>query len=118
MFFCKLVPMIKLMAGAFTALCLLTACLFLAFSPTFPERLPSDAAGWASALFALFRQPVGAGVVLSLSVLLAAVAASVTELLLGLIFSVLSALLALVCLLCVLGARYPGFAESLLNFLS
>lgn len=117
MFFCKLVPMIKLAAGLFTALCLLAAFIFLAFSPTFPEHLPSDAAGWAAALIALFHRPVAAGIVLSLSALLAATAASVSELLLGLVFSLLAALLALVCLLGVLGARYPGFAESLLNFL-
>ena len=108
--------MIKLAAGLFTALCLGAAVLFLFLSPGFPEKLPSDAAGWVAGLFALFRQPVAAGVTLSLSVLLAAVAASVTELLLGLIFSLTAALLALICLLAVLGARYPGFADTLLAF--
>lgn len=116
MFFCKLVPMIKLAAGLFTALCLAAAVLFLLFSPGFSENLPSGAAGWAEALFALFRQPAAAGILLAFAVLLAAVAASVTELLLGLLFSLLAAAVALICFLAVLGARYPGFADAVTNF--
>jgi hypothetical protein len=116
MFFCKLVPMIKLAAGLLTALFLLAATLFLVMTPGFPEDLPSTASGWIAAWFLLFREPLSAGVILSFSILLAVVAASVTELLLSLVFSLVSALLALFCFLGALGARHPGVAETITQF--
>jgi hypothetical protein len=109
--------MIKLGCGALTMLCLLAAAFLLWQSPEVPESLPVDLAEWATAWFALFRNPVAAAALFSLCVALAVMAASVTELLLGLLFSLLTAATSVLCLMGALGAQHPPFAESVKNFL-
>lgn len=109
--------MIKLGCGALTMLCLLAVAYLLWQSPGVPEKLPSDLAGWVAAWIHLFRNPVAAASLFGLTVALAVVAASVTELLLGLLFSLLTAAAALLCLIGAFGAQHPPFAESVLNFL-
>jgi predicted permease len=109
--------MFRLGCGTVTFICLLAATFVLWQAPDFPERLPSDLSDWAVAWFDLFRNPVAAAALVSLCVALAIAAASVTELLLGLIFSVLTAVISLLCLLGVLGAQYSGVADSVENLL-
>lgn len=109
--------MIKLGCGAFSVLCLLAAVVMLWLMPGFPEKLPGEAADWAVAWFGFFGNPVTAFAILALCVALSVAAASVTELLLGALLSVVAGAASLLCLLGVLGAQFPGFAKSLENFL-
>jgi hypothetical protein len=108
--------MIKLGCGLFSLLCLLVAAILLWQTPGFPERLPTDLADWAVAWFKLFGNPVGALTLFGLCVAFAVASASVTELLLGLLFSITTAALSIFCLLGALGATYKPFAEAVENF--
>ena len=98
-------------------LCLLAAAVLLWLVPGFTGNLPGELADWAVAWFGFFRNPVTALAILALCVALSFAAASVTELLLGAVLSVVAAAASLLCLLGVLGAQFPGFAKSLENFL-
>lgn len=108
--------MIKLGCGAISLLCLLVAAFVLWQTPGFSEALPSAMADWAIAWFKLFHNPVAAVALVTLCVAFAVAAASVTELLLGIAFSLLTALLSLLCLFGALGAAYKPFAETVENF--
>ena len=103
--------MLKLGCGLVALLALLAAAALLWTGTGVPEALPSGLAGWAAAWFGAFRSPAVSVLLFAFCALLAFAAASVTELLLGILFSVLSTLAALFCLLGALGAKYPGVAE-------
>ncbi len=109
--------MIKLGCGALSLFCLLAAAFLLWQAPGFFESLPAGAANWATAWFNLFQNPVAALSLFGLCVAFAIVASSVTELLLGLLFSLVTALLSLLCLAGALGATYQPFAEAVESFL-
>jgi hypothetical protein len=109
--------MIKLGCGLLSLLCLVVAAILLLQMPGFPEELPIDLADWAVAWFNLFRNPVAALALFGLCVGFAVVAASVTELLLGLLFSLTTAVLSILCLVGALGATYAPFAQAVENFL-
>jgi hypothetical protein len=102
--------MIRLAFSAVSTLCLLAAAFLLLQSDAFPEQLPADAAGWVAAFFVLFRDPVTAAALLAGCAALAVVSACVTELLLGLIFSIVSGAVSLACLIGFLGSHYPPLA--------
>jgi hypothetical protein len=108
--------MFKLGCGVISLLCLLVAAFLLWQSAWFPEKLP-ELAGWATAWFRLFHNPVAAAILLALCVALAVAAACLTDILVGIFFSLLTALSSLLCLLGVLGARFPGFADGVVKFL-
>jgi hypothetical protein len=108
--------MIKLGCGGLSLLCLLSAAFLMWQTPGFPEGLPSDLAGWAAAWFDLFENPLAALALLCACAAFAVAAASVTELLLGLIFSIATAAFSLLCLAGMLGASYPPFAAAMENF--
>jgi hypothetical protein len=107
--------MIKLGCGILSLMCLLAVAVLIWQTPGFPERLPSDLADWVAAWFRLFQNPVAALVLFCLCAAFAVVAASVTELLLGMIFSLATAALSLLCLVGALGATFKSFAETLEN---
>lgn len=107
--------MIKLGCGMLSLLCLLAAAVLIWQTPGFPERLPVDLADWVAAWFRLFQNPVATLVLFGLCAAFAVAAASVTELLLGVIFSLATAALSLLCLLGALGATYKPFAETMEN---
>lgn len=109
--------MIKLGCGALSLFCLLAAAFLLWQAPGLFENLPSGAANWATAWFKLFQNPVAALSLFGLCAAFAVVASSVTELLLGLLFSLVTALLSLLCLAGALGATYQPFAEAVESFL-
>lgn len=108
--------MFKIGCGVISLLCLLAAGFVLWQTPGFPEALPSAMADWTVAWFKLFRNPVAAVSLFTLCVGFAVAAASVTELLLGLVFSFATGLLSLLCLFGALGAAYKPFAETVENF--
>jgi type III secretory pathway component EscS len=108
--------MLKIGCGAVSLLCLLAAAFVLWQTPGFPEALPSALADWALAWFKLFRNPVAAVALFGLCVGFAVAAASVTELLLGILFSLATVVLSLLCLVGALGATYKPFAETVENF--
>lgn len=108
--------MIKLGCGLLSLLCLLAAAVLIWQTPGFPEKLPTDFAEWVAAWFRLFRNPVSALTLFALCAAFAMVSASVTELLLGLAFSLVTAALSLLCLFGALGATYHPFAEAMENF--
>ncbi|HEX2612737.1 MAG TPA: hypothetical protein VHO02_03990, partial [Fibrobacteria bacterium] len=103
--------MLKLGCGLIALLALLAAAMLLWITPGFAAALPSGLAGWTGAWFAAFRNPGLSIWLFAFCTLLAVAAACVTELLLGILFSVLAALVSLFCLMGVLGARFPGVAE-------
>jgi len=108
--------MVKLGCGILSLLCLLAAAFLIWQTPAFPENLPTDSAGWVAAWFKVFRNPVSALSLFGLSVAFAIAAASVTELLLGIIFSLVTAGLSILCLVGALGANYKPFAEAMESF--
>lgn len=108
--------MIKLGCGALSLLSLLISAVLLWQAPGFPEGLPGDLAGWATAWFTLFKNPLAALALLCACVAFAMAAASVTELLLGLVFTIATAAFSLLCLAGLLGATYPPFAAAMENF--
>ena len=109
--------MIRLAFGAVSTLSLLAATFLLFQSDGFPEQLPVQAADWVAAYFGLFHEPVTAAALIGLCVALAAVSACVTELLLGLVFSIATAAVSSACLLGFLGGHYPPLAEYLAELL-
>jgi len=108
--------MIKLGCGMLSLLCLLVAAFVLWQTPGFPEKLPTDLVDWVEAWFRMFRNPVSALALFGLCAAFAVVSASVTELLLGVIFSLTTAVLSVLCLVGALGASYKPFADSVENF--
>jgi hypothetical protein len=108
--------MIKLGCGLVSLLCLLVAAFVLWQTPGFPEKLPTDLADWVVAWFKLFRNPVAALALFGLCVAFAVASASVTELLLGIVFSLTTAVLSVFCLVGALGATSKPFAQFVENF--
>jgi hypothetical protein len=109
--------MFKLGCGAFSLICLLVAAFVLWQSPSVPGNLPSTLADWTVMWFRLFRNPVAAVTLFALCTAFAVAAAGVTELILGIAFSLVAAVLSMLCVLGVLGAQYPGVAQSVEKFL-
>lgn len=105
--------MIKVLCGAVSMLSLLVAGLLMWQTPGFAEALPVGKAEWILAWIELFRNPVAAVPLFLLCISVAVLAASVTELLLGLIFSLFAASLSVLCLLGVLANHYPPVVEYL-----
>jgi hypothetical protein len=103
--------MLKLGCGAMALLSLLATAALLWTSAGITGALPSGMSGWVAAWFEAFLNPSVSVMLFVLCALLAAAAASVSELLLGLAFALLAAACSLLCLLGALGARYPGVAE-------
>lgn len=108
--------MIKLGCGAVTLLSLLAAGLMLWVTPGFGDILAAGPVGWALIWISLFHDPAAAAALFVLTAALAATAASVSEILLGLIFSVITAVFALLCLLGMASVRNPDIAEAVQNF--
>jgi hypothetical protein len=107
--------MIKLGCGAVSLLCLLAAGILLWLAPETSGKLPDDLGAWVGAWIDLFRDPASAVLLFLLCAALAVLAASISELLLGLVFAVFAGLTSLLCLLGVIAARYPAFAAWLEN---
>jgi hypothetical protein len=107
--------MIKLACGLLAVVCLLAAAIVIWQSPVFPEKLPEHLADWAAAWVKLFKNPAGAAVFLSLSLLMLAAAMCITDILTGILFSLLTALFAVFCLLGALGSQFEPVAKSLEN---
>ena len=105
--------MIKLGCGAVSLLSLLVAGILLWISPGIPEALPTGIDAWIAAWIDLFRNPVAAVTVFALCAAFAFAAASVTELLLALLFSLATAAFSVLCLLGVLGARHAPALETM-----
>jgi hypothetical protein len=104
--------MIKLGCGAVSMLSLIAAALLLWISPGIPESLPVGVDGWMAAWIDLFRNPVAAVALFALCAAFAFAAASVTEILLSLLFSLMTAAFSVLCLLGVLGARNPAVVDT------
>jgi hypothetical protein len=109
--------MLKLACGLVALLSLLAAAALLWAAPGIGGDMPHGLAGWAAAGFAAFKVPATAILLLVFCAALVAAAMSVTELLLGIAFSVLAALVSFACLFGVLGSRYPGFEEWVIKIL-
>ena len=108
--------MFRFLFRSLTTLCLIAGFLLWKSGLT-PEKLPAGAAGWLSAYFDLFHNPVAAAAMLAGCLVLATASACVTELLLALVFSALSAGLSFLCLFGLLGGRFPLFAAYLEHLL-
>ncbi len=105
--------MIKVLCGGVSLLSLLGAGLLMWQTPGFAEALPSGRAEWLLAWIELFRNPVAAVPLFLLCISVAVLAASVTELLLGLIFSLFAAALSVLCMIGVVANHYPPVIEYL-----
>lgn len=103
--------MFRILLSAISFLCLITAGLMLWQSHTLPDHFPHGAAAWLSAWFALFSNPISAATLLAGSFLLAAAAACISELLIGLLFTLFAALISALCLFGFMGSHYPMVAE-------
>jgi hypothetical protein len=108
--------MLKLGCGAVSLLSLLAAGFLLWQAPDLSGTLPEGLGQWLEAWIDLFREPASAAMLFLLCVAIAVLAASVTELLLGLVFAILAAATSLLCLVGVLAAQYPSFAAWLEKF--
>jgi hypothetical protein len=86
-------------------------------SDAFPKNLPTGNAGWVEAYLHLFSDPFAAGCILLFTVALTVATMCITELLLGLIFSIVAAAATLFCLVGQLATHYPPLAHMLLRLL-
>lgn len=86
-------------------------------SDSFPKDLPNGSAGWVEAYLHLFSDPFAAGCILVFTVALTIATMCITELLLGLIFSIVAAGATLFCLVGQLATHYPPLAHLLLRIL-
>lgn len=109
--------MIKLLASGITFLSLAGSGLLLIQSDFFPEKLPSHPADMALAFFYLCSDPLSAMALLGFSILFAAAAFCITELLLSLVFSLAAMAASLLCLVGFVGTAYPPLAHSVEAFL-
>ncbi len=103
--------MLKLGCGALALFSLLASALLLWTIAGAAEVLFSGPGGWIAAWLEAFRNPGTAVLLVGLSALFAFAAASVTEILLSLLFSLLAALAGLLCLLGTLAVKYPEVRE-------
>ena len=103
--------MFRIILSAFSFLCLITAGLMLWQSHTLPEHFPHGAAAWLNTWFGLFTNPISAAALLAGSFFLAAAAACISEMLIGLLFTLFSALISALCLFGFMGSHYPTVAE-------
>jgi hypothetical protein len=109
--------MIKLASGILAGVCLVAAAVVLWLSPVFPEKLPPHLADWGLAWIALFQNPAAAALLLSLALLGLVGALCLTDILVGIFFSLGAALFAILCLLGALGSRFAPVAKSLESLL-
>ncbi len=103
--------MLKLGCGAVALLSLLASAFLLWAMAGAAEVVFSGPGGWVAAWLEAFRNPGTAVVLLGVCALFAFAAASVTELLLSLLFSILAALTGLLCLLGALAVKYPEVGD-------
>ena len=99
------------MISALSFRCLIVAGLMLWQSHTLPGHFPNGAAGWLNVWFGLFSNPIMAATILAGSFFLAVASACISELLIGLLFTLLSASISALCLLGFMGSHYPSVAE-------
>jgi len=90
--------------------------LLLWQSEGFPQQLPQNTVSWLEAYFHLFVDPLTATMIFSFTLLLALATFCITELLLGLIFSVITGIAALLSLFGQIAVHYPPFAHFVIHF--
>ena len=105
--------MIKLGCGILAVACLLAAVLVLWSSPVFPENLPHHFGDWILAWISLFRNPAAAAIFLSTALAMLVGAMCLSDILVGIFFSLLAALFAILCLTGAVASRFEGVAHSL-----
>ena len=103
--------MVRIFLSAISFLCLLTAGLMLWQSHTLPEHFPHGAAGWLNVWFGLFANPIAAAILLAGAFFISVASACISELLIGLLFTLFSALISALCLLGFMGSHYPSIGE-------
>ncbi len=107
--------MFRFLASALSSLSLIASGVFIWFSGIIPQRLPDSAAGWISTWFNLFHDPIFGFFIFLLVTAVVLGSWFITEIVLGLAYSILAGCLAFVCFLGFLSLHYPGLEETLVR---
>ncbi len=86
-------------------------------SDAFPKDLPSSGEAWIEAYLHLFHDPFSSGCILVLTLGFTLAAMCITELLLGLVFTILAAAATVFCLVGQLSVHYPPLGHLLIRLL-
>ncbi len=109
--------MFRFLASALSSLSLLASGVLIWASDIFPQKLPGTAAGWVSTWFDLFQNPIFAFFIFVLALTVVMGSWFITEIVLGLAYSLVAATLAFVCFLGFLSLHYPALEFTLVNLL-
>jgi hypothetical protein len=90
--------------------------LLLWQSEGFPQLLPHGTRAWVEAYFHLFSDPLTSTLIFLFTVLLALATFCISEMLLGLVFSIITGALAVLSLLGQIAYHYPPFSHFLIHF--